>query len=136
MKQTYIISPTANAETLVDLHNEILAHNPSIRPINRWGSFTEYSIVLKRREAAGIIGPVPEDERAWRIVFGSERIDGTPELVIDVQFFDRGQHMWETAMKGATREEAHATVDRAIAWLSEHHPAAEALVEIDGRLLA
>lgn len=145
----YTIPDSADRETLAALHNDILQGNPDIRVHNRWGSFSEYSIKVKRIEVEQILAATIHDDTGamnFRVVFGWD--DGPTYYV---EFFDRVSHGWQPALVGAfasveaeiaagreaTTEMIHQTIiERVTTWLREHHPAAEALVEIDRRLLA
>jgi hypothetical protein len=133
MIQTYTIPDNADRATLTELHNEILAVNPSIRVVNRWGSFTEYDVKLKKRDAAKLLeDETPED--VWRLVFGADHTEAAEAFTVDVQFYDAEKRYWESTCLDVG--DPGALIERATAWLREHHPAAEALVEIDGRLLS
>ena len=136
MIQAYHIPDEATAEQLVALHNEILAHNAGIRVLNRWGNFSEYSIKVKLRDVEQLLGPVRAERgdpdpaaTPWRIVFGYDT-----GVAVDLQYYDPDQRMWETVLADVG-DDVDTIVDAVTAWLREHHPASEALVAIDGRLL-
>jgi hypothetical protein len=138
MIQTYDIPRDASRSTLETIHNEILAHNSDIRPSSRWGRFTEYSIKLKKREAQSLLDDALSEEGSapWRLIFGADHEEpGNAGLTLDAQYYDGEVHLWRSTFLDRDAEDERSFVDRVLAWLREHHPAAEALIEIDRRLL-
>jgi hypothetical protein len=122
------VTPGAKHYDLVKLHNHLLSIAPHIRIGSRWGDYTSYTVKLRDKDAVAltdgkIIIP-PHGAGRYRIALGA-RLGTTharfeywePEPLIQ----------WDTW---------EGIEERVWEWLRQRQPAAEALLEIDLRLLA
>lgn len=128
-------------DTLIDLHNEIIAQSYHIRINSRWGDFTEYSVRINSNRARIISGveTIPEHVTC-RLCFGVDRAsDQLLDDTIDVQIHDKETLEWTTILYDPGTDQYTADADHVIreasAYLDRKHPLAPQLLEIDRRLL-
>jgi hypothetical protein len=126
-------------EALFDLHNHLLDMNPTLRVNQRWGDFTEYSVRLRAKDAASLLGCDVDGNVTWRLVVGVDERDeqGERSDIIDVDYHDG--EVWRSACYSDEDASLNpATADillRCKRFTAAKYPVIEELLEIDRRLL-
>lgn len=123
------ITPGAEYRDLVLLHDQLISIAPHIRIGSRWGDYTSYTVKIKDRDAVALTDGkaviLPHGESLFRIAFGADR-RGT--IHARLEYWEPAPHYQWDAWEGIE--------ERVWEWLRQRQPAAEALLEIDLRLLA
>lgn len=122
------ITPVAEYHDLVGLHNELFDTTSHLRIGSRWGDYTSYTVTVREPDALaltdGKIKVLPNGQGRYRIEFGAKH--GTTHARLEY-WKPKPLNRWEPW---------DGPEERAWEWLRQHQPAAEALLEIDLRLLA
>lgn len=141
IKPDFELPANLDRDTLIDIHNEILATSYHIRVNSRWGDFTEYSVRINSNRARIIAGreSMPENITC-RLCFGVDRAkDQFLDDTIDVQIHDKDSLEWTTILYDPVTDtylaDAEHVIREASDYLSRKHPEARLLLEIDRRLL-
>jgi len=140
MDSRYIVPDGLAPIDLARIHAEFLSIHSAIRVNYRWGEFTEYSVRVRERDAQHIVGGSIPIGVTWRIAFGVELINGELEATFDLQYHDANTREWTSWLHEAgldlSMDSTRNIVDMTVSFLRERYPVSEALLTIDGRLLA
>lgn len=125
---------SATEDAVADLervHTHLLYLGSRIQVGARWGSHTTYTVKVRDRDVVeitnGALEPLPNGQGAYRVEFGAN-VRG--ETHARLEYWEPAPlYQWDAWDDSDTPE-------RVWEWLRKFHPVAEALLEIDVRLLS